>query len=67
MDPNPDSEARGPKLKKMLSLESGKEMAKTMKKEFKDQVKHLPDGHRGSIASLTERPPYRPIPKEENL
>ena len=37
---------------------------KEAKAELRDHVKHLPDGHRGSIASVTERPPYRPIPKE---
>ena len=30
--------------------------------DFKD---HMIDGHRGSIASITERPPYRPIPKDK--
>jgi len=70
MCPNPD-ENKGPKLKKMLSLESGKEGIKQMKKELKeakaelkDHVKHLPDGHRGSLANVNERPPYRPIPKQ---
>jgi len=32
--------------------------------ELKERAKHLPDGHRGSIASLTERPPYKPIEKQ---
>lgn len=73
MCPDPmANETKGPKLKKMLSIEGMKEGKKQIKKELKeakaeikDQIKHLPDGHRGSIASVTERPPYRPIPKEE--
>ena len=59
-----------------MSLESGKESLKQIRQEFKDsvkevkaevkeQVKHLPDGHRGSIASITERPPYKQIPKDQ--
>ena len=32
---------------------------KEIKAGVKDTVKHLPDGHRGSIASLTEKPPYK--------
>ena len=76
-DPNCSSKEkpRG-KLRKMKSLESGKESFKQMRQEIKDsmkevkaevkeQVKHLPDGHRGSIASITERPAYRPIPKND--
>jgi len=60
----------------MMSLESGKESLKQIRQEFKDsvkevkaevkeQVKHLPDGHRGSIASITERPAYKQIPKSD--
>lgn len=60
----------------MMSLESGKESLKQIRQEFKDsvkevkaevkeQVKHLPDGHRGSIASITERPSYKQIPKDQ--
>ena len=74
-DPNATNDKSGRKLRKMKSLESGKESLKHIRQEFKDlkkevkaeikeQVKHLPDGHRGSIASITERPPYRPIPKQ---
>ena len=77
-DPNytNSTDKSGKKLKKMMSLESGKESLKQIRQEFKDsvkevkaevkeQVKHLPDGHRGSIASITERPAYKQIPKSD--
>ncbi|XP_059097142.1 high-affinity choline transporter 1-like [Tigriopus californicus] len=37
---------------------------KDIKGEVMDRVKHLPDGKRGSMASLTEKPPYTPIEKQ---
>ncbi len=43
-----------------------KEGVKEIKAEVKEKVRHLPDGHRGSIASITERPPYKPIEKQAN-
>lgn len=42
-----------------------KEGVKEIKGEFKEHVKHLPDGHRGSIASVTERPAYKPIHNQQ--
>ena len=36
-----------------------------IKHEIKDQVRHLPDGHRGSLAAVVERPPYKLIPSDE--
>jgi hypothetical protein len=41
-----------------------KDGVKEVKAGVKEHVKHLPDGHRGSMATVTERPMYRPIPKE---
>ena len=41
--------------------ENIKEGLTEMKHEIKDHVKHLPDGHRGSLAAVVERPPYKPI------
>jgi len=70
--------ARAPMLKKSDRKESLKHLKKELKEgvkeikenvkditgELKERAKHLPDGHRGSIASLTERPPYKPIEKQ---
>ena len=53
-------------LKKELKewVKEIKENVKDITGELKERAKHLPDGHRGSIASLTERPPYKPIEKQ---
>ena len=70
-----EASARAPMLKKGDRKESLKHLKKELKEgvkeikegvkditgELKERAKHLPDGHRGSIASLTERPPYKPI------
>ena len=42
-----------------------KDGVKEVKAELKEHVKHLPDGHRGSIASVTERPSYKPIHQDD--
>ena len=42
-----------------------KDGVKEARAEFREHVKHLPDGHRGSIASVTERPPYKPIHQDD--
>jgi len=41
-----------------------KEGVKEVKEVVKDQIEHLPDGHRGSIASVTERPRYKLLDKQ---
>ena len=70
-----EATGRAPMLKKGDRKESLKHLKKELKEgvkeikegvkditgELKERAKHLPDGHRGSIASLTERPPYKPI------
>ena len=56
------SKTRRESLKQIKS--NIKEGVKEAKAEIKEQIKHLPDGHRGSIASVTERPPYRTIHNE---
>lgn len=53
------SEDRKDSLKNLK--ENIKEGISEMKQELKETVKHLPDGHRGSLAAVVERPPYKPI------
>jgi hypothetical protein len=65
--------------KRMLNKEQRKESIKNIKEnikgnlteirhEVKDTVKHLPDGHRGHIGAVVERPipPYKPIKPGES-
>jgi len=42
-----------------------KEGVKEAKEVVKDLTEHLPDGHRGSIASVTERPRYKLLDKQD--
>jgi len=44
-----------------------KEGVKEAKEAVKDLTEHLPDGHRGSIASVTERPRYKLLDKQDKL
>jgi len=42
-----------------------KEGVVEVKEVLKDAVEHLPDGHRGSIASMAERPRYKLLEKQD--
>lgn len=42
-----------------------KEGVQEAKEVVKDVAAHLPDGHRGSIASITERPRYKLLDKQD--
>ena len=48
-----------------INFQDIKDGVKEARAEFREHVKHLPDGHRGSIASVTERPPYKPIHQDD--
>lgn len=41
-----------------------KEGVQEVKEVVKEKIDHLPDGHRGSIASVTERPRYKLLEKQ---
>jgi len=41
-----------------------KEGVQEVKEVVKENIAHLPDGHRGSIASVTERPRYKLLDKQ---
>jgi hypothetical protein len=41
-----------------------KEGVQDVKEVVKENLAHLPDGHRGSIASVTERPRYKLLDKQ---
>jgi len=41
-----------------------KEGVQEVKEVVKEKIDHLPDGHRGSIASVTERPRYKLLDKQ---
>ena len=54
-----------PKALIFATFQDIKDGVKEVKAELKEHVKHLPDGHRGSIASVTERPAYKPIHQDD--
>eukprot|EP00090_Calanus_glacialis_P001621 TRINITY_DN11174_c0_g1_i2.p1 TRINITY_DN11174_c0_g1~~TRINITY_DN11174_c0_g1_i2.p1 ORF type:complete len:708 (-),score=76.84 TRINITY_DN11174_c0_g1_i2:689-2812(-) len=56
---------KGDRKESLKQIKQGiKEGVKEAKEVVKDLTEHLPDGHRGSIASVTERPRYKLLDKQ---
>lgn len=56
---------KGDRRESLKQIKQGiKEGVKEAKEVVKDLTEHLPDGHRGSIASVTERPRYKLLDKQ---
>jgi len=57
---------KGDRKESLKQIKQGiKEGVTEVKEVLKDAVEHLPDGHRGSIASMAERPRYKLLDKQE--
>jgi len=57
---------KGDRRESLKQIKQGiKEGVKEAKEVVKDLTEHLPDGHRGSIASVTERPRYKLLDKQD--
>jgi len=56
---------KGDRRESLKQIKQGiKEGVQDVKEVVKDLKEHLPDGHRGSIASVTERPRYKLLDKQ---